>query len=1271
MKFYHTFIQHEHIMEVKLDEHQRKAVEHFEGPALVVAGPGSGKTTVIIERILHLIRHHNVDPKNILAIAFTNAAADVMIERINKRLGTREEPKIRTLHVFGKDLITDKYAQAGFEEPPTIWNAERIGQTINEEKYRLKKATEDKYVAIYRIEGMKTHRCYIGQTVDPERREKEHRTYSSNRRLREAIQKGDEEFEFKVIRCPLGIYADYVETEEINKRKDLAAVVLEELEDIENESPDNGITIFKIKSRSTVTCYFGLTTDLEQTKELHFSESPNHLLQEAIENEDIDVSLVEVIEEDMSWVDASKRLVEEAQAYKRWAVFNDEDPLNARDSIRRRIEVFCEYFGVPFEEVLEHSQKFGHEMRRFDDLREDIENEKRRVRIGLFEPENIKDPILRAFATKYEKRKTEAKAIDFLDMLILSANMLEKNEDLLAEYHEKFHYVFVDEFQDISPVDFRLIRLFPDNLFAVGDDDQAIYGFRGGDSSIMQKDFHDLGKINEYEISRNYRSTSTIVRHSKALIEYNDPDRIDKDLRSENVSQDEITVRNISRENIKEELLREIDGILSSDFQKVGVIARNWKGEINKIQYLLNCDELRDQGFDIEWEQMGDLLEDETYRKKMCLSYGSKKIDIMNIYKAKGCEWDKVIFLVNTCYPSLPHQENDKNEERRIFYVAVTRAKHELVILNGGDCKFVAQFQELPHSERLKQLDIRRKALVTAFENRVIDAKGRFTKVCQSFLATLKSQRNKPIETTKLREETNDRFRKEYEPEFERLRRKITDNQDKKKRIESSHQLELSNAQDTVVKKLIPIYDKFDSIMNELNEPTEINESHTELSSFYENIQSAQLKFLEVLRNQGLKPIDTIGIPFNLKEHEQKRERVFSNEVPKGNIVRILRQGYRLKGQVIQKAQVVLSKGPEWLDILNPQGSYPLSIITEDRIYTLYAVRIHPDSIRGDEKDGSVVRIKKCDLLFAFRRYNFNTLSIEILSVDPILQRRPFTDEFLESLRKEKVGVNLKTGQVLKGELFSFNRDVLIMSIIKKLVVVFRQGVLGIYTDAELEDVLSVEKCNPNSKLDTSQRSKQKSDRITSSEIDSSKLGKSKKPSVEIGRHLNGIVKNITTFGAFVDLGDIDGLIHKTELTWKKISHPSEVVSVGDEVEVKVIKIDREGKIGLSLKQMKSDPWEEVDQKYPVGSTIQGTVVNVVDYGTFLQLEEGVVGLLHASEMLPSDRGIDWKDKIKVDDEVRVTVLEVLKESKRISLSMKQTPENRLQQLLDKYSSQT
>ena len=1354
-------------MKVKLDEHQLKAVKHFGGPALVVAGPGSGKTTVIKDRILNLIREHNVDPERILAIAFTDTAAKEMDKRLkNEPLLNHSKSKICTLHVFGKDLITENYAQAGFKKAPNnIWDANRIGQIINEEKYRLKRETSTARVAIYKFEGITTGRCYIGQTTDPERREQEHRTYSSNRGLREALQRGDEKFEFKVTGTPMGKDADTEEESQINIHRNRAVVILDEtIEQIEKETADISVTIYKIKSKSTVTCYFGLSTDLEQSKELHFTESPNDSFRKAIENEDIDISSFKVIAEEKSWADASSRLDREVWAYKKWAVFNDEDPLHARDSTRRRIEVFCKYFDVPYEEVLDHTHKFGHEMQKFDDLKENIEKAKRRVSTGLFKPKKIGDPILRAFATRYEDRKTEARAIDFQDMLIRSAYMLEENPELLNEYREKYRYVFVDEFQDISPADFRLIKLFPENLFAVGDDDQAIYGFRGGDSNIMQKNFGNWENLQKYEITRNYRSRSDIVLHSKALIENNEC-RISKDLRSDNSEQALIAVQNTPKGSLFTFLFKEISGILTSDYQKVGILARNWKREINKVQEILDCSEIRRLGYEIKCEKLKDSVdEDVKKRQKMFLRKGSKEIEVINIYAAKGREWDKVILLVNTQYDGLPRPGNDITEERRIFYVAVTRAKHELVIFDGGNCEFVSEFQKLPYSERKKQLAKVHRDLLSAFGKRLNDAKEQLQKVSETLPAALNSQRARPIKVA------SQIARRQHQLELTSLQRVIIEAEKARKNIELELPEKLKIAKETFLKKLIPILDQLESVVKNVNESVKVDNPPLELVTFCENIHSTQEQFLDLLKNYGLKPIETLGRLLNLDQHEEVQSRIYSDEVPKGNVVKEIQQGYILNDQVIRKAQVVVSKGErqsEWF--INLGSAQPMCFVTNHSIYTLQNIRILDEIISGVDSQGSVVRIQKPDMLFAFPKRNWDAVKPQPQIVEPTLQRNPISDEFLRSIlvKKEALDVSkqrsvlrlvTKAGYVLKGYLQSFDKDVLYMSINKKVVAVFRHGLLEIFHDSDIEGAMNVTlseveksdiECTPKAKplmVTKSEHSVNKSSSVSQSQV-WDKIAKAyangtpingyviqrvkgglrvriemlhgflpasqvdlwltqnldlyvgktfemkitefnkqqdnlvlsrrawleKKRSefletLEIGQQVTGIVKNITTFGAFVDLGGIDGLIHKTELGWKPIDHPSEVISVGDEVEIKVIEFNREDKkISLSLKQMTSNPWEDVEDKYPIGSTVQGTVVNIVHYGAFLQLEEGVVGLLHVSEMSHTDGSIATTNFLNEGDEVKVVVLEVSKNTKRISLSMKQTQENRLQLLLQKY----
>jgi small subunit ribosomal protein S1 len=164
---------------------------------------------------------------------------------------------------------------------------------------------------------------------------------------------------------------------------------------------------------------------------------------------------------------------------------------------------------------------------------------------------------------------------------------------------------------------------------------------------------------------------------------------------------------------------------------------------------------------------------------------------------------------------------------------------------------------------------------------------------------------------------------------------------------------------------------------------------------------------------------------------------------------------------------------------------------------------------------------------------------------------------------------------------------------------------------------------------------------------------------LEVGQVRRGVVKNIADFGAFVDLGGIDGLLHITDMSWARIGHPSEMVAIDQEIEVQVLHIDREReKIALGMKQRTASPWAKVADKYPVGTVCQGTVVNVMSYGAFVKLEDGVEGLVHISEMSWTKRVSHPSELVKPGDEVEVVVLAINKEKQEISLGMKQTQQN-------------
>jgi small subunit ribosomal protein S1 len=164
---------------------------------------------------------------------------------------------------------------------------------------------------------------------------------------------------------------------------------------------------------------------------------------------------------------------------------------------------------------------------------------------------------------------------------------------------------------------------------------------------------------------------------------------------------------------------------------------------------------------------------------------------------------------------------------------------------------------------------------------------------------------------------------------------------------------------------------------------------------------------------------------------------------------------------------------------------------------------------------------------------------------------------------------------------------------------------------------------------------------------------------LEEGQQIKGIVKNLTDYGAFVDLGGIDGLLHITDMAWKRIKHPSEIVAVGDEIDVKVLKFDREkNRVSLGLKQLGEDPWADIKGRYPEKTVVKGVITNLTDYGCFAELESGVEGLVHVSEMDWTNKNIHPSKIVSLGDEVDVMVLDIDEERRRISLGIKQCSQN-------------
>ena len=177
---------------------------------------------------------------------------------------------------------------------------------------------------------------------------------------------------------------------------------------------------------------------------------------------------------------------------------------------------------------------------------------------------------------------------------------------------------------------------------------------------------------------------------------------------------------------------------------------------------------------------------------------------------------------------------------------------------------------------------------------------------------------------------------------------------------------------------------------------------------------------------------------------------------------------------------------------------------------------------------------------------------------------------------------------------------------------------------------------------------------------------------IEIGQIVEGVVKNIADFGAFIDLGGIDGLLHITDMSWDRINHPSELVKVDDRVKVKVLSIDKEKeKIALGLKQTQINPWDEVESKYPIGARIHGAVVNLTNYGAFVKLEGGIEGLVHISEMSWTRRITHPSEMLTQGQEIEVVVLEINKSKQEISLGIKQTETNPWTRVAEKYPPNT
>ena len=173
---------------------------------------------------------------------------------------------------------------------------------------------------------------------------------------------------------------------------------------------------------------------------------------------------------------------------------------------------------------------------------------------------------------------------------------------------------------------------------------------------------------------------------------------------------------------------------------------------------------------------------------------------------------------------------------------------------------------------------------------------------------------------------------------------------------------------------------------------------------------------------------------------------------------------------------------------------------------------------------------------------------------------------------------------------------------------------------------------------------------------------------LEEGQIVKGVVKNITDYGAFVDLGGLDGLLHITDISWSRVTNPSEHLNLGDEIDVKVLNFDKEKlRVSLGIKQIHKDPWENVESNYSVGGIYEAEVSNITDYGCFAQLEEGIEGLIHLSELDWTSKNIHPSKVVEMDEKIKVMILEIDHDKRRISLGLKQTKSNPWTEFANKY----
>ncbi len=302
-----------------------------------------------------------------------------------------------------------------------------------------------------------------------------------------------------------------------------------------------------------------------------------------------------------------------------------------------------------------------------------------------------------------------------------------------------------------------------------------------------------------------------------------------------------------------------------------------------------------------------------------------------------------------------------------------------------------------------------------------------------------------------------------------------------------------------------------------------------------------------------------------------------------------------------------------------------------------------------------------------------DTVPVSGLEVEVLLEE--FEDEYgmlvlskrkADRLREwEKIIATHKEGDTVRGKVMRKIKGGLLVNIGVNVflpasqVDIRRPHDIGTYVDQDIECVIL--------KIDEERRNIVVSRRKLIEDM-RERLKKTLLTELKEGDVRDGVVKNIADFGAFVDLGGIDGLLHITDMSWGRISHPTEMVKIDDKIKVKVLNIDRDReKIALGMKQLQSSPWDNVADKYPVGTKVNGEVVNVMSYGAFVKLEDGIEGLVHISEMSWTKRVNHPTELVQIGDKVDVVVLGINKEKQEISLGMKQTQANPWDNVTDKY----